>query len=69
MAPRPIGILLGLEASVNPFVRCPSYVEVSGYDLPRRVAALADPQRRERILAEHAGGHRQARKRKGVPPR
>jgi N-acyl-D-amino-acid deacylase len=54
VAPRPIGILLGLEASVNPFVRCPSYVEVSGYDLPRRVEALADPQRRERILAEHA---------------
>ena len=53
VAPRPIGILLGLEASVNPFARCPSYLEVSGYDLPQRVAALADPQRRERILREH----------------
>ena len=53
VAPRPIGILLGLEASVNPFVRCPSYVEISSYDLPRRVAAMTDPARRERILAEH----------------
>src|SRR5262249_33758967 len=36
VAPRPIGILLGLEASVNPFARCPSYLEVSGLDLPQR---------------------------------
>jgi N-acyl-D-aspartate/D-glutamate deacylase len=54
VAPRPIGILLGLEASVNPFARCPSYLEISGYDLARRVAAMAEPARRERILSEHA---------------
>ena len=55
MAPRPVGMLLGLEASVNPFSRCPSYAEVAGLPLAERVAALRQPERRERILAEHAG--------------
>ena len=55
MAPRPVGILLGLEASVNPFSRCPSYAEVAGLPLAERVAALRQPERRERLLAEHAG--------------
>jgi N-acyl-D-aspartate/D-glutamate deacylase len=55
MAPRPVGILLGLEASVNPFSRCASYAEVAGLALAERVAALRQAERRRRILAEHAG--------------
>jgi N-acyl-D-aspartate/D-glutamate deacylase len=54
VAPRPIGVLLGLDATANPFLFTQSYHEVA--DLPRaeRVAALRDPERRRRILAEHA---------------
>ncbi len=51
---RPIGVLLGLQATANPFLFCASYAEVAGLDLPGRVAALRDPERKRRILAEHA---------------
>jgi N-acyl-D-aspartate/D-glutamate deacylase len=54
VAPRPIGVLLGLEASVNPFARCRAFGEVASLALPDRVAALRDRDRRTRILAEHA---------------
>jgi N-acyl-D-aspartate/D-glutamate deacylase len=54
VALRPIGVLLGLEATVNPFLVCPSFQAVAGLALPERVAALLDPERRARILAEHA---------------
>ena len=54
VAPRPIGVLQGLQASVNPVVVCPSYREVAELDLAGRVAALRDPERRQRIVAEHA---------------
>ncbi len=54
VAPRPIGVLLGLPATANPFLFCASYGEVAALDLPERVAALADPERKRRILAEHA---------------
>jgi N-acyl-D-amino-acid deacylase len=53
VAPRPVGVLLGLSATVHPFARCPSAVEVASLSLPDRVAALADPTRRARILDEH----------------
>jgi N-acyl-D-amino-acid deacylase len=54
VAPRPIGLMIGLEASVNPFVFCRSYKEIAKLPLADRVQALRDPGRRERILAEHA---------------
>jgi N-acyl-D-aspartate/D-glutamate deacylase len=54
VASRPIGVLLGFQATANPFVFCASYGEVALLPLPERVAALADPERRRRILAEHA---------------
>ena len=54
VAPRPIGVLLGLEVTANPFLLCPSFQEVAGLDLPARVRALAEPERKRRILAEHA---------------
>jgi N-acyl-D-aspartate/D-glutamate deacylase len=54
VAPRPIGVLLGLEATANPFLLCASYADVAALPLAERVAALTDPQRRRRILAEHA---------------
>lgn len=54
VAPRPIGVLLGLEATANPFLLCASYGEVGNLGLAERVAALRDPRRRARILDEHA---------------
>jgi N-acyl-D-aspartate/D-glutamate deacylase len=54
VAPRPIGVLLGLEATANPFLFSPSYGEVAQLPLAERVAALRDPERKARILAEHA---------------
>jgi N-acyl-D-amino-acid deacylase len=54
VASRPIGVLLGLQATANPFLFCASYAEVAGLPLAERVAALRDPERKRRILAEHA---------------
>jgi N-acyl-D-aspartate/D-glutamate deacylase len=50
--PRPIGILLGLEGSQNPFSGCPSYKEIAHLPAADRAAAMADPARRARILSE-----------------
>jgi hypothetical protein len=52
VAPRPIGILLGLTTTLNPFITRPSYMEVAGLPLAERLRALADPARKARILAE-----------------
>jgi N-acyl-D-aspartate/D-glutamate deacylase len=54
VAPRPIGVLLGLEATANPFLLCASYQEVAALPTPERARALADPERKAKILAEHA---------------
>lgn len=52
VAPRPIGVMLGLRATFHPFMGFPSYKEVSGLPLAEKVAALRDPERRARILSE-----------------
>lgn len=52
VAPRPIGILLGLEGSQNPFSGTPSYKAIAGLPLAERVAAMRDPETRRRILSE-----------------
>ncbi len=52
---RPIGILLGFECTLNPFMRNPVWAEVADLAPAARVAALQDPDRRARLLAE-AGG-------------
>ncbi len=51
---RPIGVLLGLQASANPFAFCASMGELAFATPSERLAALADPERKRRILAEHA---------------
>ncbi|MEQ8860107.1 MAG: amidohydrolase family protein [Pseudomonadales bacterium] len=52
VAPRPIGILLGLTTTLNPFITRPSYMEVAKLPLAERLQALADPARKARILGE-----------------
>lgn len=54
VAPRPIGVVLGLQATLNPFITCKAWREISARPLAGRVAALQDPATRERLLAEHA---------------
>jgi N-acyl-D-aspartate/D-glutamate deacylase len=55
VAPRPIGIVLGLTTSLNPFTTRPSFHEVAGLPMADRLAALRDPERKARILAEAVG--------------
>jgi N-acyl-D-aspartate/D-glutamate deacylase len=52
VAPRPVGILLGLAATLNPFLGSPSYKEIAHLALEDRVQAMSDPARRSRIVAE-----------------
>ncbi|MCV7177213.1 N-acyl-D-amino-acid deacylase family protein [Mycolicibacterium sphagni] len=48
--PRPIGLVLGLDLSGNPFVMYPAYREIADLPLAERVAEMRKPEVRERIL-------------------
>ncbi len=54
VASRPIGVLLGLQATANPFAFCASYGELAFVPFEEKLLALRDPERKRRILAEHA---------------
>ena len=51
--PRPIGLVIGLELTGNPFVLYPAYEEIAHLPLAERVAEMRKPEVRERILADH----------------
>ena len=58
LLPRPIGLIIGLQLSANPFVLYPSYREIAHLPLPERVAEMRKPEVRARILADRPGvGH------------
>src|SRR3712207_6149892 len=48
--PRPIGILLGLQGSQNPFSGTPSFKAIAHLPLAEKVAAMRDPAMRARML-------------------
>ncbi|MGA9794687.1 MAG: amidohydrolase family protein [Rhizomicrobium sp.] len=50
--PRPIGLFVGYNLSVNPFCLCPSYQPLAKLPLAERVAALRQPELRARLLQE-----------------
>ena len=52
---RPIGVLIGLQATANPFMFCPSYLQLHSLTHDERLARLRDPEVRRTLLAEHAG--------------
>jgi N-acyl-D-aspartate/D-glutamate deacylase len=52
VAARPVGVLLGLELTVNPFSLHPTYREMAKASLAERVARLSDPAVRARLLSE-----------------
>ncbi|UUO01569.1 amidohydrolase family protein [Mycolicibacterium novocastrense] len=54
--PRPIGLVLGLELSGNPFVMYPSYQELASLPLAERVAEMRKPEVRQRILSDQPAG-------------
>src|SRR5882724_1150107 len=54
IAARPVGLMLGLELSRNPFQTHPSYKAIAHLPLAERVARLRQPELRAAILSEHA---------------
>lgn len=52
VAPRAVGLMLGLQASLHPFMTKPSYIRIADLPLAERVARMRDPALRAKILAE-----------------
>jgi N-acyl-D-aspartate/D-glutamate deacylase len=52
VAPRGIGIMLGLEATFHPFMGFPSYKAISQLSLEERVSRMRDPEFRAQLLTE-----------------
>jgi N-acyl-D-aspartate/D-glutamate deacylase len=56
VAARGIGVLLGLQASVNPLQGSPTYRSLDASSLPRLVAQLCEPDVRRAVVADIADG-------------
>jgi N-acyl-D-aspartate/D-glutamate deacylase len=54
VAPRPIGVLLGLQASANVFTPARAYMRIANLPIAERIEAMRDPDRRRQILEGHA---------------
>jgi N-acyl-D-amino-acid deacylase len=52
VAGRTIGVLACLHGSVHPLLFHPAYAEVAQLPMPQRLAALAEPERRRRIIED-----------------
>jgi N-acyl-D-aspartate/D-glutamate deacylase len=53
VAPRPVGVILSLASSANPFGATPTYRELRLRPFAERMAALQMPETKARILAEY----------------
>ncbi len=53
-AARGIGVINGLDASFHAFMGFPGYKEIAHLPLPERAAAMREPARKARILAEQS---------------
>jgi len=51
-AARGIGVINGLDASFHPFMGFPGYKEIAHLPIAERAAAMRDPARKARVLAE-----------------
>ncbi|MBX3505265.1 MAG: amidohydrolase family protein [Parvibaculum sp.] len=49
---RPVGLMLGLQGSVHPFLTRPSYRAIADKPLEERVSIMRDPAFREQLLSE-----------------
>ncbi|MBN9593576.1 MAG: amidohydrolase family protein, partial [Alphaproteobacteria bacterium] len=52
IAPRPIGILLGLQGTLNPFSAHETFAAIKDKPLAEKLSAMRDPAFRARMLAE-----------------
>ncbi|MEO0784105.1 MAG: amidohydrolase family protein [Pseudomonadota bacterium] len=52
VGPRPVGVLLGLELTLNPFSGHPVYQSIADQPFEARLAALRDPEFRKRLLMD-----------------
>ncbi|MEY2571609.1 MAG: hypothetical protein QOE63_1959, partial [Acidimicrobiaceae bacterium] len=52
VAARAVGLLLGLQGSINPIGRTASFADVAELPLAEQARLLSDPERRERLVAE-----------------
>jgi N-acyl-D-aspartate/D-glutamate deacylase len=52
VAPRGIGIILGLQCTFHPFIGYPSYKKISHLSLAERVAKMKDPEFKRQLLSE-----------------
>lgn len=52
VAGRPVGLMLGLDATLNPFVAHPSFKAISDLPLADKVAHLSQPEVRSQLLSE-----------------
>jgi N-acyl-D-aspartate/D-glutamate deacylase len=55
VAPRPIGLLLGLQGTINPFIAHETFAEIKDKPLADKVRIMRDPSFRARMLAETEG--------------
>ena len=54
-SPRAIGLILGLSATLHPFMTNRVFAEIAGRPLAEQVTALRDPTFRARLLEAHTG--------------
>ncbi len=54
VAPRAIGVMLGLDATFHPFMGFPSFKRIAGQPLPEIVRAMRDPAFKRTLLAERS---------------
>lgn len=52
VAGRPVGLMLGLEGSLNPFSSRPSFRRINHLSLEEKVATMHDPEFRKQLLSE-----------------
>ncbi|HEY8698256.1 MAG TPA: amidohydrolase family protein [Rhizomicrobium sp.] len=66
VAPRPIGVLLGLQGTLNPFSAHETFAAIKDKPLAEKLATMRDPQFRARMLAETAAQMRNNRLARGI---
>ena len=71
VAPRPVGLLIGLQSSYHPLLAFPVYADTAALPVNEQARALRDPVFRARLLADMEtaddGGTRRQRRRSAEP--
>ena len=56
VAPRAVGVLMGLQSTTNPFARTAAYQSIAALPLAEKIARWRDPAFRATVLEQVAGG-------------